>query len=102
MPAKLFAVDCRAWVTEAGMLEAHVGLVDFADGEGDLEIQWSIDGVLQAPTHEPRPRTNEGHALKYNLERTIALRLTPGEHKIAAQVQNAKRSATCSASLVVP
>ena len=101
---ELFAVDCRAWVAETGEVEAQVSLVDFAKGEGELVIRWSIDGQAQSPIREARPRIvrEGGRFMRYSLERSMRRRLPPGEHQIAAVIDNLTRSASCAATITVP
>src|SRR5262245_25907120 len=101
---KLFAADCRAWIRDSGEVESQVLLVDFAEGHGDLRVRWSIDGVEEPLLREPRPRVvlEGGRFLKYSFKRSIVRRLPPGEHKIAATIENPPRVAGCVATIVAP
>jgi hypothetical protein len=99
--AKLFALDCRAWQTGPGEVEAEVGVVDFADGSGSLSFRWRIDGVDTLAKEEPRPRAS-GHFLKYSLVRTLSHRFErSGQHVVDVVVANGKeRTAQCGMTLV--
>jgi hypothetical protein len=101
---KLFAADCRAWVRNSGEVESQVLLIDFAEGQGELRIRWSIDGVEEPVLHESRPRIvrEGGRFLKYSLKRSIVRKLPPGEHTIAATIENPPRVASCVASILAP
>jgi hypothetical protein len=96
LSAKAFAVDCRAWVTTDGAIEAEAALVDFAEGAGDLQLQWSVDDRTLPATREMRPRVTRGHFLKYSLTRRLLHRFdTPGEHTVGMTITNETRSARC-------
>jgi hypothetical protein len=101
---KLFAVDCRAWLTDSGDVEAQIALVDFAEAGGDLRIRWSVDGVQQPSVQKMRPRIvrEGGRFLKYSLQESFVQRLPAGEHRIAVTVENLSRSAACSATITAP
>jgi len=77
LSARVFAVDCRGWLTEEGAIETEAALVDFAHGGGDLELQWTVDGRDLPSTQEMRSRVTHGHFLKYSLTRRITHTLTP-------------------------
>jgi hypothetical protein len=100
LSAKIFAVDCRAWVVEARKVEAEAALVDFAEGGGDLEFRWTIDGAALPPTRDMRPRVTNGHFLKYSVTRSISHEFQePGPHEISVVVVNEQRTAQCNMSL---
>ena len=83
--ARVFAVDCRAWIIQGRKVEAQVGLIDFADGAGDLEVRWTVDGVAVPATRESRPRVIDGHPIKYSFIRSISHEFPEGgNHAIAS------------------
>jgi hypothetical protein len=101
--AKIFAVDCRAWVVSGRRIEAEASLVDFAEGSGDLEFRWSFDGVALPPSREPRPRVTNGRFIKYSLSRRISHEFSSlGTHQIAVAVANGERTGTCGMTVSVP
>jgi hypothetical protein len=101
--AKLFAIDCRAWLDDGGTVMAEAALIDFADGGGDLEYRWTADGVALPSTRDGRPRVRDGQFIKYSLTRTISHRFpSAGPHTIGVTVLNEGRSATCGMAIEVP
>jgi hypothetical protein len=97
----LLAADCRAKRLEGGAIEAGVSIIDFGEGDPELELVWSIDGSEVSVSKEPRP-TMAGTPLKYRLKRSLTHSFErPGLHRIGLTITNGHRWAACEMTVTI-